>query len=274
MLINAPSKIGIILAYRYVGYNQVQLNAGGKNMVGACFVKVGTETDVKLSELSINGYENSSYYLETVCEFNATFQRRASNGLPYATYAYTDVTDDCETWNGGSWSDVDSGADITAENDVTLTAGDGLWFDTPALEDCSGFYLQTSGQVLNGDVAFELNAGGKIGACNMMPTVAKMSQVEIQGYEDSSYYLETVCEFNLTMQSLGSNGMPLATYAYTDVTDDCETWNGGQWSNVDTGDDITSEDDVEIGAGEGYWVDCPALEDCEKFTMVFPACID
>ena len=44
-----------------VGYNNVGLNAGGKNMVGACFVNVNNST-VKLSELKVTGYEKSEYY--------------------------------------------------------------------------------------------------------------------------------------------------------------------------------------------------------------------
>lgn len=65
-------------------------------MVGACFVKAGTEDSVYLTELKIVGYENNQYYLDNL-EFTVSFQRRSSNGMPYAEYAFTDLSDDCAT---------------------------------------------------------------------------------------------------------------------------------------------------------------------------------
>lgn len=173
-------------------------------MVGACFVTVGGET-VKLSELKVAGYEKSEYYLTEELSFTASFQRRASNGMPYATYAWTDSTDDMENWNGGKWINLATGEDVTTENDVILKPGDGLWFSTPDLQDCTGFSLTTAGAVLKGSQAFELNAGGKIGVANMMPTSVKLSEIEVQGYEDSEYYLTEELSFTMSMQSLKSN---------------------------------------------------------------------
>ena len=238
-------------------------------MVGACFVNVNNST-VKLSELKVTGYEKSEYYLMEELSFTASFQRRASNGMPYATYAWTDTTDDMENWNGGKWINLDTGADVTAENDVILKPGDGLWFATPDLKDCTAFSLTSAGQVLKGDQGFELNAGGKIGVVNMMPASVKLSEVEIQGYENSEYYLMEELSFTMSMQSLKSNGMPEATYAWTDTTDDMENWNGGKWINLDTGADVTAENDVTIAPGEGFWASCPDLKDCAAFKFVVP----
>lgn len=238
-------------------------------MVGACFVSVGGKS-VKLSELKVTGYEKSEYYLTGELSFTASFQRRASNGMPYATYAWTDSTEDMAHWSGGKWINTDTMEEITSANDVTLKPGDGLWFSTPDLQDCAGFSLTTAGTVLKGDQAFELNAGGKIGVANMMPVPVKLSEVEIHGYEDSAYYLTGELSFTMSMQSLKSNGMPQATYAWTDSTEDMANWNGGKWINTDTMEDVTSEKDVTIAAGEGFWASCPDLQDCEKFTFVVP----
>ena len=238
-------------------------------MIGPCFVTVGANT-VKLSELKVTGYEGSEYYLTEELGFSASFQRRASNGMPYATYVWTDSTDDMETWNGGKWLDASTMEEVTALNDVILKPGDGLWFTTPDLHDCTGFSLTTSGAVLKGSQAFELNAGGKIGVANMMPASVKLSEIEIQGYEDSEYYLTEELGFSMSMQSLKSNGMPLVTYVWTDSTDDMETWDGGKWLNASTMEEITSENDVTVAAGEGFWATCPDLHDCEKFTFVVP----
>ena len=238
-------------------------------MVGACFVTVGGAT-VKLSELKVTGYENNAYYLTEILGFTASFQRRASNGMPYATYVWTDSTEDMETWTGGKWINADTMEDITSANDVTLNPGDGLWFTTPDLQGSTAFSLTSAGQVLRGSQAFELNAGGKIGVVNMMPSSVKLSEIEIQGYEDSEYYLTEELGFTMSMQSLMSNGMPQATYIWTDSTEDMVTWTGGKWINASTKEDITSEKDVTVAAGEGFWATCPDLQGSKRITFVVP----
>ena len=72
------------------------------------------------------------------------------------------------------------------------------------------------------------------------------------------------------MQSLKSNGMPQATYQWSDETDDGVNWNGGSWSDYTTGKQITSENDVTIAAGEGFWADPPARQGSEAFYFVVP----
>lgn len=236
-------------------------------MVGACFVSVGAET-VKLTDLVVTGYEKSDYYLGEM-GFTASFQRRASNGMPYATYMWVDESQDMENWDGGKWFNVQTGDEVTTENDVILKPGDGLWFTTPDLQDCTAFSLLSAGAVLVGDQAFELNAGGKIGVANMLPAPAKLSTIEIQGYEDNEYYLGEM-GFTMSMQSLKSNGMPQATYMWADESQDMESWDGGKWFNVQTGDEITATSDVTIAPGEGFWATAPELQGSKAFYFVVP----
>ena len=240
-------------------------------MIGPCFLTLEAEGKIRLSELKVTGYEESMEYLMEM-GFSVTFQRRASNGMPYATYEWADSSEDMETWVGGSWYNQDTSAIITSENDVLFNPGDGLWFDTPELKDCSGFNLVSSGQVISGSQGFELNAGGKIGVCNMMPAAVNLSTIEIQGYEDSMEYLMEM-GFSVTMQSLLSNGMPSVTYEWSDASEDMETWVGGAWYNQDTTELITKENDVVIAPGQGFWADAPELKDCTAFHFVVPAVI-
>lgn len=257
-----------------VGYNNIQLLDGGTRMLGPCFVSVGNTEKVKLSELKIVGYEQSTEFLMEM-GFSVTFQIRASNGMPSATYEFADASDDMETWNGGKWYDFDTKEEITSDNDILLNPGDGLWMTAPELKvDCSGFYLTSAGQVLKGDQAFELLAGGTIGVCNMLPAPTTLSKIEIHGYEDSAEFLMEM-GFSVTMQSLGSDGMPLATYEFADASDDMETWNGGKWYDFDTKEEITSDNDVTIIAGEGFWATSPDLKtDTEEFVFVIPKVLD
>ena len=263
------AKAETLVSSDVVGYTNVGLRDGGKSMVGPCFVSVGGTT-VKLSELKVTGYEKNEYYLTEEYAFGATFQIRKANGMPESEYLWSDTTDDGETWNGGVWSDFDTGDEITAANDVTLNAGDALWFDCPDFQGSDGFYLTSAGVVLKGDQAFPLKDGAKCAVCNMLPAPTTLSKIEIQGYEDNEYYLTEEYAFGLTMQSLKSNGMPQAEYLWSDTTDDGENWNGGVWSDFDTGDEITAANDVTIGAGEGFWVDPPERQGSKAFYFVVP----
>ena len=256
-----------VVSSEVVGYNNVGLLDGGYKMVGATFTSVGKDV-VKLTELKVTGYEKNEYYLGEMA-FTASFQLRASNGMPYATYVWSDESSDMETWDGGKWVNSDTGEDITTENDVTLNPGDGLWFSAPELQGSTAFTLTTSGTVLKGDQGVELNAGGYRGICNLMPAPVKLSEVEVQGYEDNEYYLGEMA-FTMSMQSLLPNGMPSVTYVWADESSDMETWDGGKWINSDTGADITSENDVTIEDGEGFWATAPNLEGSEAFTFVIP----
>ena len=253
-----------------MGYNNVGLLDGGYKMVGATFVSVGGET-VKLSGLKVTGYEENEYYLGEMA-FAASFQLRSSNGMPYATYVWSDESSDMETWDGGKWTNSATGEEITAANDVVLKPGEGLWFSAPDLQGSTAFSLTSAGAVLKGDQGVELNAGGYVGICNLMPAPVKLSQVEIQGYEDNEYYLSEMA-FAMSMQSLLPSGMPKATYMWSDESGDMETWDGGKWTDSDTGVEITSENDVTIAAGEGFWATAPDLEGSEKFTFVLPKVI-
>jgi len=256
-----------------VGYNQVQLNAGGKNMAGPCFISVGQTKTIGLSELKITGYEDNEYYMLEECGFVLTFQIRNNDGSPKSTYQWADESDGESTWSGGVWTDAKTGTPITKENEVVLNAGDSLWFTTPALHGATGFYLQSSGAVFTGDCGAELNAGGKCAVCNMLPKDAGLSTIEIQGYEDNEYYMLEECGFVLTMQSLKSDGSPKATYQYADESDGESTWSGGVWSDAKTGTAITPENEVTVKAGEGFWLTCPALHGATAFTFVVPAAI-
>ena len=106
-----------------------------------------------------------------------------------------------------------------------------------------------------------------------MPTDTGLSKIEIHGYEDNEYYLTEECAFVLTMQSLNSDGSPKYTYQYADESDGESTWMGGIWSDAKTGTVIDKANDVTIGAGEGFWLDCPPLHDSATFTFVVPACL-
>ena len=260
-----------VVSSSVVGYSNIGLLDGGYKMVGATFTAVGTN-EVKLSELKVTGYENNEFYLGEM-GFTASFQLRASNGMPYATYVWSDESLDMETWEGGKWVNSDTGADVTSENDVMLKPGDGLWFSAPELQGSTAFKLTTSGAVLKGDQGVELNAGGYRGICNLMPSSVKLSEVEVQGYEDNEFYLGEM-GFTMSMQSLLPNGMPSVTYVWSDESLDMETWEGGKWINSDTGADITSENDVTITAGEGFWATAPSLEGSECFSFVLPKVLE
>ena len=244
-----------------VGYSHLALNAGGKNMVGPVFVNTGKDT-IKLSDIKVTGYEESSYYQWT--QWSApvvVVQRRLSSGAPYAQYAWSSEFDG-EAFSEGYW-----GKEFGEDDDPELKPGDALWVDTPDLEDCDEFSFVVAGEVIKGAVAFELNAGGKISAANPVPVACTLADVEFHGYEDSSYYQWTQWSAPVVViQKLMSNGAPEMQFAYSSEFDG-EAFSDGYWGKEFGEYDA---DKWTLNPGEGFWVDCPDLEDAEAFYLVFP----
>ena len=111
-----------------VGYKGIRLNAGGKDMISGTFLKVGGTDAIELSKLKITGYENSDMYHYAYMNFTLTFQIRKTDGTPEHTYMYSDsVNLETFEWEGGIWTDYDTGAEINADNEVTFPVGKGFW---------------------------------------------------------------------------------------------------------------------------------------------------
>ena len=120
-----------------VGYTELALNAGGKNMVGPCFVNTGSTT-IKLSDIEVTGYENSDYYMWTdMAAPVVVIQKLLSNGQPERQYSWS-AEFDGENWLDGSW--VKDIGDVSAA-DWSLAPGEGMWVQCPDLEDCEKFTM-------------------------------------------------------------------------------------------------------------------------------------
>ena len=244
-----------------VGYSHLHLNAGGKNMVGPCFVNVTGKT-IKLSDIKVTGYEDNEYYMWT--QWSApvvVVQRRETSGLPYAQYAWSSEFDG-EAFSEGYW-----GKEFGDEDDPELKPGDALWVDTPDLEGSDEFSFVVSGEVVKGAVAFELNAGGKISVANPVPTPCTLADVEFHGYEDNEYYKWTQWSAPIVViQKLMTSGLPEMQFAYSSEFDG-ESFSEGVWGK-EIGD--YEADEWVLKPGEGFWVDCPDLEGSDSFYLVFP----
>ena len=127
-----------------VGYSQNALQDGFKAS-GASFVNIGG-TGCNLTDLVPVGIGDKSLGVINV-------QFLDSNGGMTATYGY---------YKGGTGKRATEGwyrgmTLITAENDVPIAAGTGLW-----IQGLNGLSLQTSGQVLDADLPCELQEGYRL----------------------------------------------------------------------------------------------------------------
>ena len=110
-----------------VGYDNLKLNAGGKNLLGPNMLTIGTKEQIRLSDLKITGYEEA--YLEDM-DFSLTFQRRMTSGMPESEYQWADMSD-MEVWEGGKWKNLKTGQFLSKDNDVTIGPGEAFWVTVP-----------------------------------------------------------------------------------------------------------------------------------------------
>ena len=95
-------------------------------------IAVPVSFDVKLyaGKVRPTGYEDNEDMQSDEGTFgDFSFQILKTNGKALVSYLwYQDYIEDDGGWQEGYWHCAQSGADIGADNDVTLKAGQGLWF--------------------------------------------------------------------------------------------------------------------------------------------------
>ena len=105
---------------------------------------------VKMSEISVTGYQESSYFQESGNAPIVKLKKLSTGGAVTATYDWID------TWNGSKWvggywknEETDKAIGADDEEDPVLEPGDALWTSTPRAkrEGCTGLYLNFPNKV-------------------------------------------------------------------------------------------------------------------------------
>ncbi len=207
-----------------VGYSQNALVDGFKAS-GASFVNIGG-TGCNLTDLVPVGIGDKSLGVINVQFLDA-------NGTTTAAYGY---------YKGGTGKRATEGwyqgmTLITAENDVPIATGTGVW-----VKGAAGLSLQTSGQVYTADVPCDLIDGFRL-LSNPFSSDTSLTKLIPTGIGDKSLGV-------INVQFLDANGTTTAAYGY---------YKGGTGKRATEGwyqgmTLITTENDVTIPAGSGVWV--------------------
>ena len=119
-------------------------------------------------------------------------------------------------------------------------------------------------------------AGGAQSMCftfsNVGATQKKLmlTDIKVVGYQDSPYWKDQMTCPNIYLKKLNSLGAAEATYAWRDNFDDevGGAWLGGRW-RIYGGPDLTPETDVELNAGDGFFVEADNLQEgCTAYSFL------
>ena len=250
---------------------------GGRQSMVFTFSEVGaTAKKLMLTDIKVVGYQDSAYWQGKYQCPNIYLKKLMTSGATEVTYIWVDLFDEEieGEWDGGHWEIMD-GDPITKENDVEIPAGQGFFVQADNIRDCTAYSFLVNGEVIKGSYAAEMLPGGRLTLGNMMPAATKLTKVEVQGYQDSAYWQGKYQCPNIYLKKLMTSGATEITYIWVDLFDEEieGEWDGGHWEIMD-GDPITTENDVTINPGQGYFVQADQIRDCKAYTLVFPACLE
>ena len=229
-----------------MGYNSVkQVKGGQMNLLCVSWATVGsidgkaTLNDVmdtkKLTSYSADG--------ETAGDYIDTWNMEAGNWGP--RYYYADLGDSAD-W-GSEYADTWMDGDFSPVN-PTVDSGTAFWLY--ANNDIADFAF--NGQVVSGELAYTLTAGGMNLCANPFPATLNLndkSQVVVTGATSYSADGETAGDYIDTWDLATANWGP--RYYYVDLGDSADwgseyadTWMDGDFSPVET---------TAIGIGSGFW---------------------
>ena len=211
MLANTPRN--------HVGYAGSQLRESGNTLTSVQFMDIASPTgSIKLSSIvpiKSNGEVAGWWEVE----------------IQYLKYDGRTDEDHDYMWNGANWENLN----MEDMSNVDIPAGQGLWV---ANSTGVAVTFQSSGEVNQSDVIFELRDSGNTAAANCFPTLTKLGEVlpSIKGSSDLPGWWEVEIQY----------------LKYDGRTDDDNDymWNGANWENLNM-EDMSN---VDVPAGQGLWV--------------------
>ena len=270
-----------------VGYQGLEVLTAGRKAMCFTFSDVGaTAKKMMLSEIKLQGYQDSTYWQKKYQCPQITLKKLGTSGAAEAEYSWKDEFDNENEgeWDGGHWEDAKHTV-IAGDKDVEIKAGDGFFVDAAAVPPeattgCKAYSFLVNGEVIQGSYAAEILTAGRQVMGNMMPAATKLSKVEIQGYQDSTYWQKKYQCPQITLKKLATSGAAEAEYSWKDEFDNENEgeWDGGHWEDAKH-TVITGDKDVTVNPGESYFVDAAAVPTeattgCKIYTFVFPACLE
>ena len=98
-----------------------------------------------------------------------------------------------------------------------------------------------------------------------------LTDIKVVGYQDSPYWKYTKYQCpNIYLKKLKTSGAEDVVYRWVDEFDNENEgeWDGGFWE-ISGGDQITKDNDVEIPAGQGFFVEAAGLQEgCTAYSFL------
>ena len=222
-----------------VGYQKVNLNEG-LNLVGSQFVNVGDEAALDINKVlettDLPGLDESLAFQSSL---------KVWTGSMYTEYGWCDADDG--TNNGmPEWDSKWLMSDLSGVAVAEIDAGEGFWIQTSAPATAT-----FSGQVLTADTSSVTVEAGLNLICNPYPQA-----ISIQGVQsDDLLGLDDNFAFQSYLKAWTGN--MYTEYGWCDADDG--TNNGmPEWDSKWLMSDLSGTAEVEIGAGEGFWIQTSA----------------
>ena len=258
-----------------VGYDNLALPNASRKTMGFVFKNVGNGNEkLMLTEIKVIGYRDTTYWKGRGAAPKIYLYKMNDAGGTEVTYTWSDTFDPFITqmWEGGYWK-ILGGATITEANDVEIPTAEGFYVECEALHEAP-VTLQCNGEVLVGSYAKPFPNGSRKTLVNPMPVATTLTKLDVQGYRDSTYWKGRGAAPKIYLYKMNDAGGTEVTYTWSDTFDPFITqmWEGGYWKILG-GAKITEDNDVEIGPGEGFYVECEALHEA-PVTLTFPACLE
>ena len=159
----------------------------GVQMVIPTFTDVAKGDKVMLSKIEVTGYEDVYDGFEGIVMMtkvdDAGFSRNDSsfeNPIQWDYVAYIDETG----WQKFWVDSLGTGEPVTADNDIEIEYGEGLYLNVGDVEEGADVKLTYSGAVAPNDNQYDLIPGINI-VGNPMPTTVGVGSIDITGYEEA-----------------------------------------------------------------------------------------
>ena len=278
-------------------------------MIGFSFDQIAQGKTMKLTQLQPVGYEDVAYFLAkarkgiksnifTLTVLNNGGGAALDNDGKQMKWCYlrTYDTDNAVWKDDGRWVRLSDSVEITTENDVTFTSGQGFWFNVSANAYPSGTAANKYTLVNSGEAVLEsrsiLLRSGNTGVAVPLSAAVKLTQLKPVGYEDVAYFQAKARKgiksniFTVTVlnngggAALDNDGKQMKWCFLRTYDTDNSVWkNDGRWVRLSDSVEITTANDVTFNPGDGLWVNVsanayPSGTAADKYTLSFPGIED
>ena len=234
----------------------------GRNAKVPTFTTVGDQTGVKLSDLSVTGYQDTeggcwgNVYIGMLTKMGAT--KKLESGLP-VSYLWFDAEDEYEAgwYDYGEAPLKDDESELGNADEIVFDVGEA--FTIFADSEYIGCKVISAGEVFAAALSYPIANDGRNMMGNPLPVAIKLSKIYVTGYEDTeggcwgNVYIGMLTKMGATKKL--ESGLPVS-YLWFDAEDEYEAgwYDYGEAPLKDDESELGNADEITFEAGEGFTV--------------------